>query len=152
MVRSDQMPRSWQAAASASSSWCLLRHFPIHRFHELEERAQLARHVGAIRIIEMKRLVRRQKLVEYRNDGARGDFGCRELSEDEAESNALTHGAEHRAHLVENKSAAHVNGYVLAADTKFPLEEPPAVQALTDAIVLEQVVRRSWRSATFEVA
>src|SRR5262245_11222344 len=100
----------------------------------------------------MKRLVRRQKLVEYRNDAARGDLGARELSEDEAEPAALTRGAKHRAHLVENKSAAHVNGYVLTADTKFPLEEPPAVQALTDAIVFEQVVRRSWRSATCEVA
>src|SRR5215475_3979491 len=137
MVRSDQMPRSWQAAASASSSWCLLRHFPIHRFHELEERAQLARHVGAIRIVEMKRLVRRQKPVEYRNDSARGNLGGRELSKDETEPAALTRGAEHRAHLVENKSAAHVNGHVLAADAKFPLEEPPAVQALTDAIVFK---------------
>jgi hypothetical protein len=85
----------------------------------------------------MKRLVRRQKLVEYRNDGARGDLGGRELSEDEAEPAALTRGVEHRAHLVENKSAAHVNGDVLAADTKFPLEEPRAVQAMTDAIVFE---------------
>jgi hypothetical protein len=85
----------------------------------------------------MKRLVRRQKLVEYRNDSARGDLGGGELSEDEAEPAALTRGAEHRAHLVENKSAAHVNGYTLAADTKFPLEEPRAVQAMTDAIVFE---------------
>ena len=85
----------------------------------------------------MKRLVRRQKLVEYRNDGARGDLGGRELSEDEAEPTALTRGAEHRAHLIENQSAAHVNGHVLAADTKFPLEEPPAVKVLTDAIVFE---------------
>src|SRR5262245_41910902 len=100
----------------------------------------------------MKRLVRRQKLVEYRKDGARGDLGGRELSEDEAEPAALTCRAEHRAHLVENKSAAHVNGYVLAADTKFPLEKPRAVQALTDAIVFEQFVRRSRSSATFEVA
>jgi hypothetical protein len=41
--------------------------------------------MGAIRIVEMKRLVWRQKLVEYRNDRARGDLGGRELSEDEAE-------------------------------------------------------------------
>jgi len=33
--------------------------------HELDERAQLARRVGAIRIVEMKRLVRRQKLIEF---------------------------------------------------------------------------------------
>src|SRR5262249_14129732 len=120
--------------------------------HELDERAQLARHVGAIGIVEMKRLVRRQKLVEYRNDGAGGNLGARKLSEDEAEPAALTRSAEHRAHRVENKSAAHVNRYVLAAHTKFPLEEPPAVQALTDAIVFQQFVRRSRSSATFEVA
>src|SRR5262244_3117943 len=113
----------------------LLLHL-IRRFHELDERAQLARRVGAIRIVEMKRLVRRQKLVEDRNDGARGDLGGRELSEDESQSTALTRGAEHRAHLVENQSAAHVNDHVLAADTKFPLEESRAVQPMTDAIVL----------------
>lgn len=62
----------------------LLRHLQIHRLHELDERAQLARYVGAIRIVEMKRLIRRQKLVENRNDGARGDLGGRELSEDKA--------------------------------------------------------------------
>src|SRR5262249_48484531 len=117
--------------------WRLLRHLPIHRSHELDERAQLARRVSAIRIVEMKRLIRGQKLFEYRNDGARGDLGGRELSEDEAEPAASTRGAEHRAHLVEKKSAAHVNGKVLAADTKFPLEEPRAVQAMTDAIVIE---------------
>src|SRR5262245_61485064 len=115
----------------------LLRQLPIQRLHELDERAQLARRVGAIRIVEMKRLVRRQELVEYRNDGARGDLGGRELPEDEAEPAALTRRAEHRAHLVQNESAAHVNGNVLAADTKFPFEEPRAVQAMTDAIVLE---------------
>jgi len=108
--------------------------------HELDERAQLARHMGAICIVEMKRLIRRQKPVEDRNDGARGDLSGRELSEDEAEPAALTRGAEYRAHVVENKSAAHVNGYVLAADTKFPLEEAPAVQAMTDAIVFEELV------------
>jgi hypothetical protein len=105
--------------------------------YELDERTQVVRRVGTIRIVEMKRLVRRQKLVEYRNDGARGDLGGRELLENEAEPVALTRGVEHRAHLVENKSAAHVNGYVLAADTKFPLEEPRAVQAMTNAIVFE---------------
>ena len=99
----------------------LFWHLPVHRLHELDECAQLARRVGAVRIVEMKWLVRRQKLVEYRNDSARGDFGCRELSEDEAESDALTRSAEHGAHLVENKCATHVNGDVLAADTKFPL-------------------------------
>ena len=104
---------------------------------------QLARRVGAIRIVEMKRLVRRQKLVAYRNDCARGDLGVRELSEDEAEPAALTRGAEHRAHFVENKSAAHVNGHVLAADTKFPLEESPVVQAMTNAIVFEYGVGTS---------
>ena|SRR5215467_5320312 len=103
------------------------------RSHKLDERAQLVSAWGAICIVEIKLLVRRQKPVEYRDDGARGDLGSRELSEDEAA--ALTCGAEHRAHLVENKPAAHVNGYVLAADTKFPLEEPRAVQAMTDAIV-----------------
>src|SRR5262245_5697309 len=65
------------------------------------------------------------------------DLGGRELSEDEAEPAALTRGAEHRAHLVENEPSVHVNGYVLAADTKFPFEEPRAVQAMTDAIVFE---------------
>jgi hypothetical protein len=87
--------------------------------------------VGTTGIVQIKRLIRRQKLNEYRSDGARGDLGGRELSEDEAEPAALTRGAEYRVHLVENKSAAHVNGDVLAADTKFPLEEPRAVQALT---------------------
>src|SRR5262249_59833539 len=87
------------------------------RSHELDERTQLARRVGAIRIVEIKPLVRRQKPVEYRHDGARGNLGGRELSEDETEPAALGCGVEHRAHLVENKSAAHVNGYVLAADT-----------------------------------
>src|SRR5262249_46001815 len=114
----------------------LLLHL-IHRLHELDEGAQLARRVGAIRIVEMKRLVRRQKSVEYRNDGARGDLGGRELSEDEAEPVAQTRGAEHSARLVENEAAADVHGYVFAVDTKFPFEEPRAVQAVTDAIVFE---------------
>jgi hypothetical protein len=105
--------------------------------HELDERAQIVRRVGAICIVEIKRLVRRQKLVEYRNDGARRDLGGRELPEEEAEPAALTRGAEDRAHVVENKSAAHFNGYVLTADTKFPLEEPSAVQAMKDAILFE---------------
>jgi hypothetical protein len=96
--------------------------------HEVDERAQLARGVGAICIVEMKRPVRRQKLVEYRNDGARGDLSGRELSEDEAEPAALTRGVEHRAHLVEDKSATNVNGYVRAADPKLPLEEPRTVR------------------------
>src|SRR5262249_41919005 len=129
---------------SAIGRWCcscdrtkaaaalLLRHPPIHRLHELDERSQLARRVGAIRIVEMKRLVWRQKCVEYRNDGTRGDLGGRELSEDEAEPAALTRRAEHGAHLVENESAAHVDRDVLAADTKFPFEEPRAIQAMTD--------------------
>src|SRR5262249_39578485 len=94
----------------------------------------------------MKRLVRRQKLVEDRNDGARGDLSGRELPEDEAEPVALTGGAEHGTHLV------HVNDYVLAIDTKLPFEEPRAVQALTDAIVFDKVVWRSRSSATLEVA
>ena len=85
----------------------------------------------------MKRLVQRQKLVEYRNDGARGDLGSRELSEDEAESAAVARGAQHRAHLVENESAAHANGHLLAIYAEFPLEEPRTVQAMTDAIVFE---------------
>src|SRR5262245_31772922 len=115
----------------------LLPHLRSHRLHEVDERAQLARRVSAIRVVEMKRLVRRQELVEYRNDGARGDLGGRERSEDEAEPGALTRGTEHRAHLVENESAAHIDGHVLAADAKFPFEEPRAVQAMTDAIVFE---------------
>src|SRR5262249_53505333 len=115
----------------------LLRHLRVRRLHELDERSQLARRVGAIRIVEVKRLVRRQVLVEDRNDGARGDLGARELSKDEAEPAALTGGAEHRAHLVEDESAAHVDDHVLAADAKFPLEEPRAVQTMTDAVVLE---------------
>src|SRR5262249_9138340 len=64
----------------------------------------------------------------------------------------LAGGSKHRTHFVENQSAAHVNGYVLAADTKFPFEEPRAVQTMTNAIVLEQVVWRSRSSATLEVA
>src|SRR5262249_789271 len=109
----------------------------IHRLHELDERAQLARRVGAVRIVEMKRLIRRQKPVEYRNDGARGDLGGRELSEDEAETAALPPGREDRGHPVEHESAPHGKGYVLAGDTKFPFEEPRAVQAMTDAIVFD---------------
>jgi hypothetical protein len=85
----------------------------------------------------MKRLVRREKLGEYRNDSARGDLGGRELPEDEAEPAALTRGADHCAHFIENKSAAHINNYVLAGDTKFPLEKPRAIQTITNAIVLE---------------
>src|SRR5262249_32307757 len=114
-----------------------LRHFPIHGLHELDKGAQLARPVGAIRIVEMERLVRRQKLIEYRYDSARGDLGARELPEDQTEPAALAGGAEHRPHCVENKSAAHVKGYVLAADTKFPFEKPRAIQSLTDAIMFE---------------
>src|SRR5262245_253374 len=120
----------------------LLRQLAIHRLHELDERAQLARRVGAIRIVEMKRLVRRQEPVEDRNHGAGVDLGGRELPEDETEPVALTRGAEHSAHLVENESAAYVNGHVLAVDTKFPFEEPRAVQAMADAVVFEQLV---WR-------
>ena len=105
----------------------LFRYLPVHRLHELYERAQLAWSVPAICIIEMEPLFRRQKLVEYRNDGARGDLDGRELAEDEAEPVALTRRAKHCAHLVENKPAAHVDGHVLAADTKFPLEEPRAI-------------------------
>src|SRR5262245_24095610 len=100
----------------------------------------------------MKRLVRRQKLVEDRNDGARGDLGGRELPEDQPEPVALTGGAEHGTHLVENESAVHVNGYLLTIDTKLPFEEPCAVQAMADAIVFDKFARRSRSSATFEVA
>ena len=93
--------------------------------------------MSAVRIIKMKRLIRRQKPIEYRNDRPRGDFGGYEAAEDKAQSAALTRSAEHRTHLVENESAAHVDGYVLAADPKLPFEEPRAIQAMTDAIVLE---------------
>src|SRR5215475_11626847 len=130
-----QQDRSEQAFHRSTAR--LVSHLPIRRLHEVDERAQLAWRVGAVRIVEVKRLVRRQKLVEYRDDGTRGDLGARELSEDEAEPAALARGAEHGAHLVENESAANVNGNILAADTKFPFEEPRAVQAMTDAVVLE---------------
>ena len=53
--------RTWRSLLPSCSS-------PLA--HEVDERAQLARGVGAIRIVEMKRLVWRQKLVECRNDGA----------------------------------------------------------------------------------
>jgi hypothetical protein len=53
---------------------------------EIYERAQLARRVAAIGKVQMKRFVRRHKLVQYRNDGARGDLGGCELSEDETEA------------------------------------------------------------------
>src|SRR5262249_5267519 len=115
--------------------WELLRRLPIRRLHEVDEGAHLAGRMCAIRIVEMKRLIWRQILVKYRNDAARGDLGGRELAEDEAEPAALTRGVENGAHLVENESAVHVNGDVLAADTKLPLEEPRPVQAMTDAIV-----------------
>jgi hypothetical protein len=41
----------------------------------------------------MKRLVRAQEPVGHRNDGARGDLGGRELSEDEGKPAAVTRGA-----------------------------------------------------------
>src|SRR6185369_4839198 len=41
----------------------------IRPLHEFDERAQLARRVGAIGVVDMKRLVRRQEGVEDRNDG-----------------------------------------------------------------------------------
>jgi hypothetical protein len=47
----------------------------------------------------MKRLVRAQEPVGHWNDGARGDLGGRELSEDEGKPAAVTRGAGHRAHL-----------------------------------------------------